>query len=308
MSKRTQTRYAPGLPNFVVMLTAEEELYYIAELRKAYETCDQPRIREIETKLVTHYNPIIARLSRKYGADQTTQDDIVAAAQLGMTMAIQRFNPDLGYRLSTFIMNMARCAILDHITAVNNDMRTLKSGPMKSLFFRIRREPEIRDTFTPSQEAIQAVADRYQIDPREVESILQLKRGHASMQAPTRMGDGDDVGSYGDMFTSGGNAEDAIVHSDTEELQKELIQIALKKLPERDRDILVNRLLVDKEDEVTLQELADKYEISRERVRQLQVKALQSFTTSITRSMKEYRITPRDLFAPAPDNTPEFAL
>jgi RNA polymerase sigma-32 factor len=214
--------------------------------------------------------------------------ELIAEGNLGMIRAVKRFDPDRGFRLTTYAMWWIRAAVQEYILHSWSLVKIGTTAAQKKLFFNLRRvERQIKaiedGDLAPDQ--VDKIAERLKVSTEDVVSMnRRLTAQDNSLNAPLRA---DGEGEWQDWLVDEAPNQESRLAED-EELTKRrgLLQQALKALDERERHILTERRL--KEEPATLDNLSHIYRISRERVRQIEVRAFEKLQKAIRNAAREH--------------------
>jgi RNA polymerase sigma-32 factor len=239
--------------------------------RRWRDTKDAAAARQL---LGSHLRLVI-KIARGFGGYGMPLADLVAEGNVGLMRALARFDPERGFRFATYAMWWIRAAIQEHVLH-NRSLVTIGAGPSsKKLFFRLRRLKselgELGDGDLPP-DAVMRIARQLQVS---VDQVVQMNRRlgatDPSLSAPMQADGGTE---WQDMLVAERPDQESLI-AEASELawRRDLLAKGLKGLNERERHILQGRRL--KDDAVTLAELGDLYGVSRERVRQIEVRAFE---------------------------------
>lgn len=262
--------------------------HYLAEIRKfpllepQEEYMLAKRWREHEDteaahKLVTSHLRLVAKIAMGYRGYGLPISDVISEGNVGLMQAVKRFEPDRGFRLATYAMWWIRASIQEYVLRSWSLVKMGTTAAQKKLFFSLRRTKGQIDALEEGDlnpEHVKEIADRLGVAEDEVISMNRRLSSHdSSLNAPLR-GDTDSDLEWQDWI-----ADDALDQEtqlgEAEELEERrtLLVAAMAELNEREQDILQSRRL--REEPLTLEELSGKYGISRERVRQIEVRAFE---------------------------------
>ncbi len=270
-------RYLQEIRKFP-MLEPEEE--YILAKRWA----DHQDI-EAAHKLVTSHLRLAAKIAMGYRGYGLPMAEVISEANVGLMQAVKRFDPDKGFRLSTYAMWWIRAAIQEYILRSWSMVKMGTTSAQKKLFFNLRKakarigaleEGDLRP------ENVRQIARQLGVTEQEViEMNRRLAASDASLNA--RIGSDDDSGSeWVDwLVDEETNQEEALAEREEFEVRKRMMFEAMEVLNAREKDILTRRKLA--EPPVTLEELSKEYGVSRERIRQIEVRAFEK----LQKRMKE---------------------
>ncbi|KUJ85744.1 RNA polymerase subunit sigma-70 [Ruegeria marisrubri] len=232
---------------------------------------------EAAHKLVTSHLRLAAKIAMGYRGYGLPQAEVISEANVGLMQAVKRFDPEKGFRLATYAMWWIRASIQEYILRSWSLVKLGTTSAQKKLFFNLRKakarigaleEGDLRP------ENVKKIAEDLGVTEDEVISMnRRMSGGDASLNA-TVGSDGDSTMQWQDWLED----EDADQASDYEkrdelEARRELLAEALDVLNDREKDILTQRRLMDQP--VTLEELSGQYNVSRERIRQIEVRAFE---------------------------------
>jgi RNA polymerase sigma-32 factor len=275
------SRYLQEIRKFP-MLTSEEEL----SLSKSWR--DNGDL-EAAHKLVTSHLRLVAKIAMGYRGYGLPVGELVSEGNVGMMQAVKRFDPERGFRLATYAMWWIRAAIQEYILHSWSLVKMGTTAAQKKLFFNLRRlkgQMQAIEDGDLQPEQVAHIAHMLAVPEQDVVNMnRRLAAPDHSLNAPVRM---DSEGEWQDWLVDDSETqEDAL--ADREELtdRKALLANALKTLNERERHILIERRL--KDDATTLEDLSQQYRISRERVRQIEVRAFEKLQKSMKAQIADRR-------------------
>ncbi len=283
VSESNLTRYLQEIRKFP-MLEPQEEYMLAKGWREHGEV-------ESAHKLVTSHLRLVAKIAMGYRGYGLPLNELISEGNVGMMQAVKRFEPERGFRLATYAMWWIRAAIQEYILHSWSLVKMGTTAAQKKLFFNLRKmKNQIKAVeegdLTP--EHVTKIATELNVAE---DDVVQMNRRLAapdhSLNAPLRI-DGD--GEWQDWLVDE-TASQEITLSELQELsqRKKLLEKALKVLNPRERRILMERRL--KEEPTTLEDLSKEYNISRERVRQIEVRAFEKLQKAIRNSAIEQRLT-----------------
>ncbi|MCW5729906.1 MAG: RNA polymerase sigma factor RpoH [Alphaproteobacteria bacterium] len=267
------SRYLQEIRNFP-MLEPDEE-YVLAKSWRDHGDL------EAAHRLVTSHLRLVAKIAMGYRGYGLPVGELIAEGNIGMMQAVKRFEPDRGFRLATYAMWWIRAAIQEYILRSWSLVKIGTTAAQKKLFFNLRRlksQLQAIDEGDLSPDKVKKIARDLSVSEEEVVTMNRRLAGpDHSLNAPLRI-DGD--GEWQDWLEDeSANQEERLGESQEFAGRKRLLDAALGKLNERERDILVERRL--KDEPTTLEDLSTKYNISRERVRQIEVRAFEKLQKAI---------------------------
>jgi RNA polymerase sigma-32 factor len=248
------------------MLHADEE-YMAAKAWRAHGDLDAAH------RLVTSHLRLVAKIAMGYRGYGLPVADLIAEGNIGLMQAVKRFDPEKGFRLSTYAMWWIKASIQDYVLHSWSLVKIGTTAAQKRLFFNLRRLKKNLQSLeegqlTPAQ--ISSIAKELDVEEQEVINMDQRLSGpDHSLNAPMRV-DGD--GEWQDWLVDDRDDQETRL-GEAQELaeRQEMLRAAMQKLSSRERAIITRRRM--QYPPATLEELAQDYSISRERVRQLEVKA-----------------------------------
>jgi RNA polymerase sigma-32 factor len=264
------------------MLSPEEEL------RLAYRWRDQEDM-EAAHKLVTSHLRLVAKIAMGYRGYGLPVGELISEGNVGMMQAVKRFDPDRGFRLATYAMWWIRASIQEYILHSWSLVKMGTTAAQKKLFFNLRRlKGQMRaiDDGDLKPEQVAKIAKDLDVPEQDVINMnRRLAAPDHSLNAPVRM---DSEGEWQDWLVDESDSQEVAL-AEREELngRKTLLGNALKILNDRERHILIERRL--KDNPTTLEDLSTHYNISRERVRQIEVRAFEKLQKAMKVAVAEQR-------------------
>jgi RNA polymerase sigma-32 factor len=250
------------------MLDAEEEYMLAKRWRERDDT-------QAAHRLVTSHLRLVAKIAMNYRGYGLPITDIISEGNFGLMQAVNRFDPDRGFRLTTYAIWWIRASIHEFILRSWSLVRMGTTANQKKLFFHLRkakRKISVLDDGDMRPDQVQAIAQRLGVAEQEVIEMNRRLGGDASLNAPTRE-DGA-AGEWQDwLVDEAPSAERSLMESEEFEARRQALSHALTALNPRERRIFEARRLA--EEPITLDDLADELGISRERVRQLETRAFE---------------------------------
>jgi RNA polymerase sigma-32 factor len=234
-------------------------------------------------RLVTSHLGLVVKLAKGYAGYGLPVADLVSEGNVGLMLAVRRFDPDRGVRLSTFAMWWIRAAIQDYILHSWSLVKMGTTTAQKKLFFNLRRlKGQMRafDDGDLKSEQVTSIARTLDVPEREVISMnRRLAGSDYSLNDPLRS---DGEGEWQDLLADETESHENTI-ADREEMtgRKALLSGALTILNERERHIIVERRLRD--NPTAFEELSRKYGISHQRVRQIEVRALEKLRKTVSK-------------------------
>jgi RNA polymerase sigma-32 factor len=283
--EQSLNRYLAEIRKFP-LLTAEEE-YMLA---KRFQEHSDP---EAATRLVTSHLRLVAKIAMGYRGYGLPASELISEGNIGLMQGVKKFEPDRGFRLATYAMWWIKASIQEYILRSWSLVKMGTTAAQKKLFFNLRRMKSKLDAFDDGDlkpEDLRKIATDLGVS--EVEVVNMNRRmsmgGDASLNVSMRE---DGEGEWQDALVDQGPLQDERV-ADAEEksMRHNMLNEALAALNDREKHILVERRLVD--EPKTLEELSQVYGVSRERVRQIEVRAFDKLQKAMMRIASEKRLLP----------------
>ena len=271
------SRYLTEIRKFP-LLTPEDE-YMFAKRWKEHEDPEAAR------RLVTSHLRLVAKIAMGYRGYGLPVSEIVSEGNVGLMQAVKRFDPDRGFRLATYAMWWIRASIQEYVLCSWSMVKMGTTAAQKKLFFNLRKAKNNigaieEGDLTP--EHLATLSDQLGVTATEVTDMnRRLSGGDASLNAPLRS-DGE---SEWQDWLADDTADQETLLAEREEMgnRHALLTGAMKDLTDRERDIIQARRL--KDEPATLEELSQKYGVSRERVRQIEVRAFEKLQRGMKAAM-----------------------
>jgi RNA polymerase sigma-32 factor len=276
------SRYLQEIRKFP-MLTPEEEL----QLAKSWKEQGDERAAH---KLVTSHLRLVAKIAMGYRGYGLPVGELISEGNVGMMQAVKRFDPDRGFRLATYAMWWIRAAIQEYILHSWSLVKMGTTAAQKKLFFNLRRlkgQMAALEDGDLQPEQVEKIARTLQVPEQDVVSMnRRLASPDHSLNAPVRA---DSEGEWQDWLIDDQETQESeLAERQDISNRRMLLGEALKTLNERERHILIERRL--KDEPTTLEELSQQYGISRERVRQIEVRAFEKLQKSMRTQIVERRL------------------
>ena len=280
-----------GLKNYLEeikkfpMLSADEE-YTLANRWQVHKDTNAAH------QLVTSHLRLVAKIAMGYKGYGLPITDIISEGNIGLMQAAQKFDPEKGFRLTTYAMWWIKAAMQEYILRSWSLVKIGTTAVQKKLFFNLRSAKNRIQAYEEGdlkQENLEKISNQLNVPEKEVINMnRRLSGGDPSLNA-TIKADGEQTGEWQDWLESDEpNQEESYSEKEEENLRKEMINESLQVLNERELDIIQTRKLSDTP--TTLEELSEKYNISRERIRQIEVRALEKVKEALEQSMNERNI------------------
>ncbi|MDX1709587.1 MAG: RNA polymerase sigma factor RpoH [Rhodovibrionaceae bacterium] len=282
VSESNLGRYLQEIRKFP-MLEADEEYMLAKRWQEDGDT-------EAAHKLVTSHLRLVAKIAMGYRGYGLPLSELISEGNVGMMQAVKRFDPERGFRLATYAMWWIRASIQEYILHSWSLVKMGTTAAQKKLFFNLRKlkgQMQAIEEGDLNPDQVKQIAERLDVSEEDVSSMNSRLAGpDHSLNAPLRV-DGD--GEWQDWLVDEGESQET-EYAEREELsrRKAMLEKAMESLNERERHILHERRL--KEEPTTLEDLSQVYDISRERVRQIEVRAFEKLQKAIKNQAIEEKI------------------
>jgi len=275
------------------VLTAESGLtHYLEEIRRfpmldrqeEYMLAKRWREdgdRDAAHQLVASHLRLVAKIARGYRGYGLPIADMISEGHVGLMQAVERFQPEKGFRFATYAVWWIKAAIQEYILRSWSLVKMGTSANQKKLFFNLRKAKSrisALDDGDMRPDQVELIAKRLGVTERDVIDMNRRLGGDASLSAPIR-DDGDPGEWYDWLVDESPDQETTLAASDEFDNRRKALSDALGVLNKRDRRIFEGRRLA--EDPITLAELADEFGVSRERVRQIAVRAFEKVQKAV---------------------------
>ena len=241
-------------------------------------------------KLVTSHLRLVAKIASGYRGYGLPLSDLISEGNIGMMHAVKRFEPEKGFRLATYAMWWIKASIQEYVLRSWSLVKIGTTAAQKKLFFNLKKIKSkisaIEDgDLTPDQ--VDKIATELSVPHKEVISMnRRISGSDYSLNSPVT---DDNSGEWQDWLEDDTQNQEASF-ADTEEylIKKNILSDSLEYLNERERDIISERQL--SENPLTLEELSNRYGVSRERIRQIEAKAFEKLQTKMTEKAKDINL------------------
>ena len=248
--------------------------------------------RDAAHRLVTSHLRLVAKIAMGYRGYGLPISEVISEGNVGLMQAVKRFEPEKGFRLATYAMWWIKASIQEYILRSWSLVKMGTTANQKKLFFNLRKakskisaleEGDLR----PDQ--VKLIAKRLGVPEQDVIDMNRRLGGDASLNAPIRE-DGD-AGEWQDwLVDESASQESRLVADEQADNRRKALTDALSVLNERERRIFEARRLA--EDPITLEDLADEFGVSRERVRQIEVRAFEKVQKAVKNRVAAMEIPP----------------
>ncbi|WP_423212103.1 RNA polymerase sigma factor RpoH [Paracoccus yeei] len=269
-------RYLQEIRKFPLLEPEEEYM-----LAKAWADHQDP---EAAQKLVTSHLRLAAKIAMGYRGYGLAQAEVISEANVGLMQAVKRFDPERGFRLATYAMWWIRASIQEYILRSWSLVKMGTTSAQKKLFFNLRKAKSKLGALEEGDlrpENVAQIANDLNVSEQEVIDMnRRLSGGDASLNATVGSGDGESTAQWQDWLEDdSANQAEAFAEADELSARREMLMAAMDVLNDREKDILMERRLRD--DPMTLEDLSARYNVSRERIRQIEVRAFEKLQNRI---------------------------
>jgi len=242
--------------------------------------------REAAQELITSHLRLVARIAMGYRGYGLPIGEVISEGNVGLMQAVKRFEPDRGFRLATYAMWWIRASIQEYILRSWSLVKMGTTAAQKKLFFNLRRAKSQLQALEDGDlrpEHVKSIARKFGVTEEDVVSMNRRLGGDASLNAPVRAD--SESGEWQDWLVDDTpDQEEQLVVSEELGRRKNYLSSALATLNDRERRIFEARRLA--EDPVTLEELSTEFGVSRERIRQIEVRAFEKVQKAVQNSAR----------------------
>ncbi|MEP6342555.1 MAG: RNA polymerase sigma factor RpoH [Maricaulaceae bacterium] len=258
------------------MLEKDEEF----TLAKAWQEKGDTKSAE---RMVTSHLRLVAKIAMGYRGYGLPIGEVISEGNVGLMQAVKKFDPDKGFRLSTYAMWWIRAAIQEYVLRSWSLVKMGTTAAQKKLFFNLRRlkgEMKAIDDGALHPDNVKKIATRLNVKEKEVVSMNRRMSGGGDASLNVTIGGEDGGSEWQDWLEDDvASQETQIGESQEFDARMDLLQDAMSDLNDRERDIIMKRRLADKPK--TLEELAGVYNVSRERIRQIEARAFEKLQAAM---------------------------
>lgn len=272
-------RYLEEIRRFPMLEPREE--YMLAKRWQEHEDTAAAQ------KLVTSHLRLVARIAMGYRGYGLPIGEVISEGNVGLMQAVKRFDPDKGFRLATYAMWWIRAAIQEYILRSWSLVKMGTTAAQKKLFFNLRRLKGQLQAFEDGDlrpEHVKSIATKLGVAEEDVVSMNRRLGGDSSLNAPLRAD--TEGGEWQDWLVDDAPNQESML-ADREEMdsRRSYLTSAIKTLTPRERRIFEARRLTD--EPLTLEELSAEFGVSRERIRQIEVRAFEKVQMAVKKAAEE---------------------
>jgi RNA polymerase sigma-32 factor len=237
--------------------------------------------REAVQKLVTSHLRLVVKIAIGYRGYGLPISEVISEGSVGLMQAVKRFEPEMGFRLATYAMWWIKAAIQEYILRSWSLVKMGTTANQKKLFFNLRKAKSKISALEEGDlraDQVQVIAERLGVTERDVVDMNRRLGGDTSLNAPIR--DDGDGGEWQDWLVDDAPSQERILaESEESDNRHKALVSALDVLNERERRIFEARRLAD--DPITLEDLASEFDVSRERVRQIEERSFEKVQKAV---------------------------
>ena len=268
------SRYLEEIRRFPMLQPQEEYM-----LAKRYLEHDDTQAAH---KLVTSHLRLVAKIAMGYRGYGLPIGEVISEGNVGLMQAVKKFEPERGFRLATYAMWWIRASIQEYVLRSWSLVKMGTTANQKRLFFNLRKvksKIQALDDGDLRPEQITEIATRLKVSEEEVVSMNRRLSGDASLNAPIRASEGES-GEWQDWLVDESQSqEQMLIEQDELDNRRSMLTEAMTSLNDRERRIFEARRLSD--EPMTLEELSSEFGVSRERVRQIEVRAFEKVQIAV---------------------------
>jgi RNA polymerase sigma-32 factor len=274
------SRYLSDIRKFPML--GKEEEFMLAKRWREHQDFDSAR------QLVNSHLRLVAKIAMGYRGYGLPIEEVISEGNVGLMQAVKKFEPDKGFRLATYAMWWIRASIQEYILRSWSLVKMGTTAAQKKLFFNLRKaksEISALEEGDLRPEQVRQIATKLGVLDEEVISMNRRLSGpDASLNAPLRA---DSENEWQDWLADDNavSQETVLAESEEKSIRMGLLEEAMTELTDRELHILTERRL--KDDPTTIEELASQYGVSRERVRQIEVRAFEKLQTAMRAAAHE---------------------
>jgi RNA polymerase sigma-32 factor len=266
------SRYLQEIRQFP-MLAPEEEFM----LAKRWKEHADSKAAE---RMITSHLRLVAKIAMGYRGYGLPIGEVISEGNVGLMQAVKRFEPDKGFRLATYAMWWIKASIQEYVLRSWSLVKMGTTASQKKLFFNLRKmkgQIQALEDGDLKPDQVKLIATRLGVEEQEVINMNRRLSGDASLNAHVSA---DAEGEWQDWLVDDSDSqEDVLVENEESAMRKDMLTKALDKLTERERRVFEARKLQD--DPMTLEDLSKEFDVSRERIRQIEVRAFEKVQKAV---------------------------
>ncbi|MEO0328007.1 MAG: RNA polymerase sigma factor RpoH [Pseudomonadota bacterium] len=244
--------------------------------------------RKAAHKLVTSHLRLVAKIAMGYRGYGLPIGEVVSEGNVGLMQAVKKFDPEKGFRLATYAMWWIKASIQEYVLRSWSLVKMGTTANQKRLFFNLRKAKsriQALDDGDLNPDQVKQIATQLGVSEEEVVSMNRRLGGDASLNAPIKATEGES-GEWQDwLVDESENAEQILIKQDETDNRRQMLAESMDVLNDREKRIFMARRLED--NPITLEELSGEFDISRERVRQIEVRAFEKVQKAMIAAAKQ---------------------
>jgi len=283
--EQSLNRYLSEIRKFPLLQPEEEYM-----LAKRFQEHGDP---EAAAKLVTSHLRLVAKIAMGYRGYGLPASELISEGNIGLMQGVKKFEPDRGFRLATYAMWWIRASIQEYILRSWSLVKMGTTAAQKKLFFNLRRMKSQIDAFEDgdlSPEHVTKIATDLGVTEDEVTSMNRRMAMGGDTSLNVMVGEDGDAQWQDWLVDTDPLQDERLAESQEKDVRHDMLTQAMESLNDREKHILAERRLAD--DPKTLEELSQVYGVSRERVRQIEVRAFDKLQKAMMRIAGEKRLLP----------------
>ena len=241
--------------------------------------------RDAAHKLVTSHLRLVAKIAMGYRGYGLPVAEVISEGNVGLMQAVKRFEPERGFRLATYAMWWIKASIQEYVLRSWSLVKMGTTASQKKLFFKLRKvkgQIQALEDGDLKPDQVTEISTRLGVPEKDVISMNRRLGGDASLNAPLSK-DGESGGEWQDWLVDDTETPDvAYEQSEEQDMRSKLLHQAMNGLNERERRIFEARRM--SEDPLTLEDLSQEFDVSRERIRQIEVKAYEKVEKAVRKA------------------------
>jgi RNA polymerase sigma-32 factor len=250
-------------------------------------------------KLITSHLRLVAKIAMGYRGYGLPISEVISEGNIGLMQAVKKFEPDRGFRLATYAMWWIKASIQEFVLRSWSLVKMGTTANQKKLFFNLRKikgQIQALEEGDLKPEHVKYIAKRLGVQEEEVVSMNRRLGGDTSLNAPLKS---DAESEWQDwLVDDSANQEDVILRNEEDDLRNGYLKEALGKLTDRERRVIEARKL--KDDPATLEDLSQEFGVSRERIRQIEVRAFEKLQKAVRQAASRTLASPRRVIEAQP--------
>jgi len=264
-------RYLADISKYPLLKQEEER-----ELALRYKAGDE----EAGKRLITANLRFVVKVALEYRGYGAKLQDLIQEGNLGLMMALRHFDPERGYRFISYAIWWIRAYIQNYIMRSWSLVKVGTTQAQKKLFYKMGRLRDLEEGEGSMDERVKALAEELDVGVEEVEQMYERIRGR-DLSLDARVREEQETTFMDFLADFAPNQEERLADKERREIIKRMVEEALEQLSQRERTVVEKRLMA--EEPMTLQELGQVFNVSRERVRQIELSALKKLKQSLER-------------------------